>query len=125
MLSDADFDVVPDGMEVEVALVTNPTEHVSDNDGLVDGSDTDPMSTYPLDDLDDDGLPDAYEGQWFGDTNVVDTLGGYGANVFNLGFELSSGINPTNGAMAARASASVRIEFSCFLSFAAPGIPLK
>ena len=96
MLPDSDFDGVPDGEEI--ALGTNPAGRDSDGDGLVDGSDPDPTATTPLDDLDGDGIPDAYENQWFGSTNAVDSLDGYGANGFNLGFELSSGINPTNGA---------------------------
>ncbi len=96
MLPDSDFDGVPDGMDI--ALGTNPAGRDSDSDGLVDGSDPDPTATTPLDDLDGDGIPDAYENHWFGDTNAVDSLDGYGANGFNLGFEVSSGINPTNGA---------------------------
>ena len=98
-LPDSDFDGVPDGFEI--ASGTNPAVRDSDNDGLVDGSDPDPAAVTPLDDLDGDGIPDAYENHWFGGTNVVDSLDGYGANGFNLGFELASGINPTNGAGAA------------------------
>jgi RHS repeat-associated protein len=98
MLWDSDFDGLPDG--IEVANGTNPAGRDSDNDGLVDGSDPDPASATPLDDIDGDGIPDAYENHWFGDTNVVDSTETFGANGFNVGFELASGINPTNGAEA-------------------------
>ena len=96
---DSDYDGVPDG--IEIANGTDPAGRDSDNDGLVDGSDPDPSSATPLDDLDGDGLPDAYETYWFGGTNVVDSAGEFGANGFNVGFELASGISPTNGAEAA------------------------
>ena len=96
---DSDYDGVPDG--IEIANGTNPAGRDSDNDGLVDGSDPDPSSATPLDDLDGDGIPDAYETYWFGGTNVVDSAGEFGANGFNVGFELASGISPTNGAEAA------------------------
>ena len=99
VLPDSDFDGMPDG--IEVAAGTNPAVRDSDNDALVDGSDPDPSAVTPLDDLDGDGIPDAYENYWFGGTNIVDSLAGYGANGFNLGFEFASGINPTNGADAA------------------------
>ena len=96
---DSDYDGVPDG--IEIANGTNPAGRDSDNDGLVDGSDPDPSSATPLDDLDGDGIPDAYETYWFGGTNVVDSADEFGANGFNVGFELASGISPTNGAEAA------------------------
>ncbi len=96
---DSDYDGVLDG--IEIANGTNPAGRDSDNDGLVDGSDPDPSSATPLDDLDGDGIPDAYETYWFGGTNVVDSAGEFGANGFNVGFELASGISPTNGAEAA------------------------
>ena len=96
---DSDYDGVPDG--IEIANGTNPAGRDSDNDGLVDGSDPDPSSATPLDDLDGDGIPDAYETYWFGGTNVVDSAGEFGVNGFNVGFELASGISPTNGAEAA------------------------
>ena len=98
MLPDSDYDGVSDG--IEIANGTDPAGRDSDGDGLVDGSDPDPSSTTPLDDLDGDGIPDAYENHWFGDTNVVDSTDASGANGFNVGFELASGISPTNGAEA-------------------------
>ncbi len=96
---DSDYDGVPDG--IEIANGTNPAGRDSENDGLVDGSDPDPLATTLLDDLDGDGLPDAYETYWFGGTNVVDSADEFGANGFNVGFELASGISPTNGVEAA------------------------
>ena len=96
---DSDYDGVSDG--IEIANGTNPAGRDSDNDGLVDGSDPNPSSATPLADLDGDGIPDAYETYWFGGTNVVDSAGEFGANGFNVGFELASGISPTNGAEAA------------------------
>ena len=99
VLSDSDFDGITDN--IEVAAGTNPAVRDSDGDGLVDGSDTDPLTPTSLADLDGEGIPDAYENHWFGGTNVVDSLSRYGANGFNLGFALASGINPTNGADAA------------------------
>ncbi len=95
MLWDSDFDGLSDG--AEVAGGTNPTGRDSDNDGLVDGSDPDSTTITSLEDLDGDGIPDAYENHWFGGTNVVDSADEFGVNGFNVGFELASGINPTNG----------------------------
>lgn len=98
LLWDSDFDGASDG--AEVAAGTNPHTRDSDGDGLVDGSDPDPAVQTSLADLDGDGIPDAYENHWFGDTNVVDSTETFGANGFNVGFELASGINPTKGAEA-------------------------
>ena len=98
-LPDSDFDGMPDG--VEVASGTDPAVRDCDGDGLVDGSDPDPSAATPLDDLDGDGIPDAYENHWFGGTDVVDSLDGYGANGFNLGFGFTSGMNPSNESGAA------------------------
>ena len=117
-LPDSDFDGVSDGDEI--ARGTNPLSRDSDLDGLVDGSDPDPYDVTPLDDLDGDGIPDAYETYWFGGTNVCDTASERDDTGFALDAKILGGINPTNSVAAANvASAGSLVSWKLFDGFAA------
>ena len=93
---DTDCDGVPDGREVALGL--NPFSADTDGDGLVDGSDPDPLNVTSLDDLDADGIPDAYESHWFGGTNVCDETEVRDETGFTLSGKIATGVNPTNDA---------------------------
>lgn len=95
-LYDTDGDGVNDADEI--ARGTDPRIRDTDDDGFVDGSDPDPLVLTPSDDLDGDGIPDAYERHWFGETNVVDSDDAADGTGFSLRTKMSAGINPVEGA---------------------------
>jgi len=114
---DTDADGLSDGREV--ALGTNPLLRDTDNDSLVDGSDPDPLQATSLSDSDNDGIPDAYEVHWFGGTNVINSLYvSYTNTGFAVGIQLLAGMNPTNAAPGAAATAASLVSWNLFGSFA-------
>lgn len=94
---DTDLDGVPD--IVEIAAGTNPYLRDSDGDGLVDGSDPDPLTPTPLLDTDGDGIPDAYEIWRFGNINARGSLNeDITTNGFPLATEIAAGLDPNQPA---------------------------
>ena len=80
----------------------------------------DPSAVTPLDDLDDDGIPDAYEEYWFGGTNAFDTATSRDETGFTLDAKVLGGISPTNAVADANvASTNSLVSWKLFDGFAA------
>ncbi len=120
---DTDYDGLSDGVEIADSL--NPLSRDTDNDDFVDGSDPDPLQTTPLDDLDGDGLPDAYENYWFDGTNGINASAVRLGTGFSYEANFHAGINPLRDPSVFESITNNLFALKLFDAFALPASALS